>query len=369
MQEHGLPSAHEFTDWRDLADAQRLADVAIVATQDHMHVEPTVALAERGYHILLEKPMAPDEAGCRRIVEAVHANGVYLGVAHVLRYTPYTRALKAALEAGVIGDIVSIQHLEPVGYWHQAHSYVRGNWRSERASSPMILSKSCHDLDWIKYIVGSQCVAISSFGNLAHFRPENRPPDASDRCLTCGCEETCPYSAKKIYLTRAQDGHFEWPVDTLTDDLTYAGVEAALRGGPYGRCVYACDNDVVDHQVVNMLFAGGQTASFTMTGFNQYQARKTRIFGTSGAIEGDGYTISSFDFLTDTSTEVRVESTDHTLAGGHAGGDDGLMTSFLSAVSHGRPDDIISDAVESLGSHVMAFRAETARRSDTVEHL
>ena len=146
-------------------------------------------------------------------------------------------------------------------------------------------------------------------------------------------------------------------------------MEAALRDGPYGRCVYACDNDVVDHQVVNMLFAGGQTASFTMTGFNQYQARKTRIFGTSGAIEGDGYTISSFDFLTDTSTELRVEATDHTLAGGHAGGDDGLMTSFLSAVSHGRPDDIISDAVESLGSHLMAFRAETARRSDTVEHL
>ena len=136
VQEHGLPSTHVFTDWRDLADAQRLADVAIVATQDHMHVEPTVALAgERGYHIaLLEKPMAPDEDGCRRIVEAIRANGVYLGVAHVLRYTPYTRALKAALEAGLIGEIVSIQHLEPVGYWHQAHSYVRGNW--EIANTP-----------------------------------------------------------------------------------------------------------------------------------------------------------------------------------------------------------------------------------------
>jgi predicted dehydrogenase len=256
---HRIPASNVFADWRQAAERPRFAEGVIITTPDSLHAEPAVAFANLGYHILLEKPMAPDAADCRRIVAAAQANRILFAVCHVLRYTAYTQKVKQIVDSGQLGDIVSLQHLEPVGYWHQAHSYVRGNWRSERQSSAMLLSKSCHDLDWIRYIVGRRCTQVSSFGSLTHFRAENRPPGAAERCLECGSEPTCPYSARKIYLGRVQRGETGWPVNVLTPDLTVAGVTDALRTGPYGRCVYACDNDVVDHQVVNMLFEGGTT--------------------------------------------------------------------------------------------------------------
>lgn len=369
VREHDIPRANVHADWRDLARQKRIADAAIIATQDHLHVEPTVALAAKGYNILLEKPMAPDEAGCRRIIEAITAHGVLFSVAHVLRYTPYTIKLKKILDSGVIGDIVSIQHLEPVGYWHQAHSYVRGNWRKESESSSMLLAKSCHDLDWIKYIMGSKCIAVSSFGSLKHFRKTEKPAGAGERCLNCSFESGCPYSARKIYLKRVEKGQVEWPVNVLTEDVSYEGVQAALRDGPYGRCVYECDNDVVDNQVVNMLFEGGKTASFSMTGFTEYQDRKTHIFGTHGEIYGDGSTLLHFDFLTDRKKKISIEASDFTLVGGHAGGDDGLITSFLAAVANHNQGEILSGPSESLDSHLMVFRAEKARKENTVEFM
>lgn len=367
--EHRIPLRRAFEDWRDLVQQDRIADAAIIATQDHEHVEPAVALAAKGYHILLEKPMAPDEAGCRRIIEAIGANKVLFSVAHVLRYTPYTMKLKQILDSGSIGEIVSIHHLEPVGYWHQAHSFVRGNWRNERESSSMLLQKSCHDLDWIQYLMGSKCVAVSSFGNLKHFRKSEKPEGAGVRCLDCSCEPRCPYSAKKIYLGRVEQGQLEWPVNIVSEDVSYEGVRAALESGPYGRCVYECDNDVVDHQVVSMLFAGGGTASFTMTAFSEYQDRKTHIFGTKGEIYGDGSSILHFDFLTDRKTEANIEASDFTLIGGHAGGDDGLTACFISAVEKNDQAQILSGPAESLESHLMVFRAEEARKKNSVEVL
>ncbi len=367
--EHRIPRNYVFEDWRDLARLSRIADAAIISTQDHQHVEPTVALAAKGYHILLEKPMAPDETGCRRIIEAVSANRVLFSVAHVLRYTPYTKRLKHLLDSGLIGEIVGIQHLEPVGYWHQAHSFVRGNWRKESGSSSMLLQKSCHDLDWIRYIMGKRCIAVSSFGGLKHFRKEERPEGAGDRCLSCACEARCPYSAIKIYLRRVENGQVQWPVNIVSDDVSYEGVRAALADGPYGRCVYECDNDVVDHQVVNMLFEGGSTASFTMTAFSEYQDRKTHIFGTKGEIYGDGSSILHFDFLSDRKTEIDIEASDFTLVGGHAGGDDGLTASFLAAVEKNDQGEILSGPSESLESHLMVFRAEEARKKNTVALL
>jgi predicted dehydrogenase len=369
VREHGIPPANVYSDWRELARRERFAEAAIIATQDSMHVEPVEALAARGYHLLLEKPMASDEEGCRRIIEAVGAKGVLLSVAHVLRYTPYTRKLKEILASGAIGDIVSIQHLEPVGYWHQAHSYVRGNWRKESESSSMLLAKSCHDLDWIRYIMGVRCVAVSSFGGLKHFRKEEKPAGAGGRCLECAIEPRCPYSARKIYLGRLEKGQVQWPVDVITEEVSREGVLAALRDGPYGRCVYECDNDVVDHQVVNLLFEGGRTATFTMTAFNEYQDRQTHIFGTRGEIYGDGSTLLLFDFLTDSRKVVRVEASDFTLVGGHAGGDDGLTAGFLAAVAGGGRSEILSGPLESLDSHLMVFRAEKARKQNTVEFL
>lgn len=366
---HGVPTENVFADWQAMADRRKFADAVIIATQDADHVEPAIAFAEKGYAILLEKPMAPNEPDCRRIVEAAVRNDTLLAVCHVMRYTAYTRQLKVIIDSGQIGDIVSIQHLEPVGYWHHADSFVRGAWRNEAESSNMLLAKSCHDLDWLLYIAGEPCAKVSSFGGLYHFRPENHPPGAADRCLDCSVEPQCPYSAKKIYLSRVERGETGWPVNVLASDLTVEGVTEALRSGPYGRCVYRCDNDVVDHQVVNMEFLSGRTASFTMTGFTEPADRKTRIFGTRGEINGDGRTIRVFDFLTDRQTVVDTRSSDVPILTGHAEGDFGLMDSFVAAVAEGDRTKILSGPQETLESHRVVFAAERARRENQVVQL
>jgi len=355
-----------FSDWRQLADQPRLADAALICTQDAMHVEPAVALAAKGYDLLLEKPMAPDEAGCRQIVEAAVEAGVIFAVCHVMRYTTYTQALKKMLDDGLIGEVVSLQHLEPVGSWHQAHSFVRGNWGNEAASSPMLLAKSCHDLDWLRYVMGESCESIQSFGTLVHFRAEERPATAGERCLECEYEPQCPYSAKRIYLGRVEKGHTGWPVNVLTPDTTTEGVTEALRTGPYGRCVYACDNDVVDNQVVNILFRGGKTASFCMEGLSQGGHRKTYLFGTRGQIYGDGRYLKRFDFLTEETETVDTEAGDASILGGHGGGDLGLMQSFVEAVAQRDQSRVLSGPKETLETHLMVFAAEKSRRQNSV---
>ena len=369
VEEYGIPRENVFTDWQQAAERERFADAVIIATQDAMHVDPAAAFAEKGYHMLLEKPMAPDEEGCRQIHAAVSRSGIIFAVCHVLRYTRYTQKLKSLIDSGLIGEVVTVQRLEPVGYWHQAHSFVRGNWGNEQESSFMLLAKSCHDLDWLRYIVGARCEKVSSFGSLKHFCREEKPDEAGDaqRCLECAYEPRCPYSARKIYLGRVEKGQTGWPVDVLTPDVSPEGVNQALRTGPYGRCVYECDNDVVDNQVVNMLFAGGKTATFTMTAFNQARHRETRIFGTRGELFGDGSKIEHFDFLSDRTEVIDTEAADGSILGGHGGGDYGLMQSFVGAVADGDPARILSGPDESLETHLMVFAAERSRREETVE--
>ncbi len=366
VAEHAIPPAQVFTDWRQAASRPRFADAVLICTQDAMHVEPAVAFARLGYPILLEKPMAPDAAGCRTIINAVRKAGVLFAVGHVMRYTPYSRLLRKILESGAIGERVSIQHLEPVGFWHQAHSFVRGNWRNEAESSPMLLAKSCHDLDWMRHIMGVPCEAVSSFGSLFQFRPDRKPAGAADRCLDCPVEADCPYSAKRIYLGRLAKGQVDWPVNVVAPEPAESTLLAALRAGPYGRCVYACDNDVVDHQVVNFQFQGGRSGSFTMTAFTESRHRQTRIFGTRGEITGNGETIRVYDFLSEKTTEHDSTKTDASILGGHGGGDDGLMFCFVDAVAHHDQTRILSGPEETLESHLMVFAAEKARRENRI---
>lgn len=365
LDKYPVEPQYVFTDWRKAAEQPRFADAVVIATQDAMHVEPTIAFAEKGYHVMLEKPMAPNEADCRRIFQAVNGKVIF-AVGHVMRYTLYSRAMKRLLDSGAIGEIVTLQHLEPVGFWHQAHSFVRGNWGNEGKSSPMLLAKSCHDTDWIRYMMGKRCLQVSSFGNLKHFRKENQPQGAADRCLDCQVEATCPYSAPRFYLDKVEKGELGWPVDILCANPTKESVTEALRTGPYGRCVYACDNDVVDHQVLNMLFEGGSTAVFTMTAFNKGYDRVTRIFGTHGEVYGDGTKIEHYDFLSGETKEVDINAGDHTLAGGHGGGDGGLMDSFIAAIAENDPSQILSGPEESLETHLMVFAAERARKEGRV---
>ena len=230
---HQVPPENVVADWRALL-RPGLADAVIIATPDTLHTEPAIAFAGLGYDLLLEKPMAPTPQECQQIVAAVQANGVIFAVAHVLRYTSYTQKLKELVTSGVIGDIVSIQHLEPVGFGHQAHSFVRGNWRKEAESSFMLLAKSCHDIDWLRYILGRRCVQVSSFGSLMHFRRERKPPEAGAalRCLDCAFEPRCAYSARRIYFGLMADQTIGPIVlDILTPDHTAEGILKALRAG------------------------------------------------------------------------------------------------------------------------------------------
>lgn len=366
-EEHGIDRRRVFESWEALTAGPPIADAVVIATQDAHHAEPAVALAEHGYDILLEKPMATTEADAADIVEAAHDAGVVLTVCHVLRYTPYTRRLRGVLDSGLLGDIVTVEHLEPVGWWHQTHSYVRGSWRKEAESSPMLLAKSVHDLDWLNHIIGQPPIRVASFGGLHHFRPEKRPEGAADNCLDCAVEATCPYSAPRLYLSCLGDPAREsWPLSTVTDARTPAGVLHDLRSSRYGRCVYSGDNDVVDHQVVAIEYELGTTASFTMTGFTPLRARQTRICGSHGFLEGDGRLIHVTDFRTgDRHTIGGAGDETATAASGHGGGDRGIVDAFLAAISGGDSSALASPE-ESLESHRLAWAAERARQQHRV---
>jgi predicted dehydrogenase len=369
--QHGIDPELRFTDWRDLATRAPVADVAIIATQDADHVEPAAALASLGYHLLLEKPIAPTWEECERLLTVVERAGVLCAVCHVLRYTPYTQALLDVVSRGTLGDIVSLEHTEPVGYWHMAHSYVRGNWRRADQSSSMLLAKSCHDLDWISYVMGSPCTSVASFGGHYQFRRDRKPAAAGDatRCLDCATSDSCPFDAARFYLGLVRSGDGGWPVDVVASPATEESVLAALRDGPYGRCVYECDNDVVDHQVVAMEFETGATAVFTMTGLSEAGHRRTTIFGTAGELRGDGENIETYDYLTQRTGRIDLGSSDATLAGGHGGGDDGLVSAFISAVATGDRSLVVSDLATSVASHRLVFAAEEARTSRTTVRL
>jgi predicted dehydrogenase len=365
---HQIPSDNVTDDWHTWLTRPKFADGIIITTPDALHADPAIAFAKHGYHLLLEKPMSPNETDCRRIVAAVREAGVMLAVCHVMRYTPYTRSLKKILDSGQIGEIICVQHLEPVGFWHQAHSFVRGNWHNESRSSSMLLQKSCHDLDWLSYIVGKPCVAVSSFGSLSHFKKESRPVGAADRCLDCGVANACAYDAKRFYFDNLAEGNTDWPLNVITTDISEAGILAALRTGDYGRCVYGgLDNDVVDHQVVNLEFEGGVTASFTMTAFTKPRDRETRIFGTKAELYGNGNILEIYDFLTRETTTINSElESDGSILSGHGGGDENIMRAFVRALTDNNPEHILSGASQTLESHLMVFAAEKARKQNRV---
>jgi predicted dehydrogenase len=369
---HGVPPVQVFRRWEDLAAAGRLADVAVIATPDHEHVEPALACAALGYDILLEKPIAPTEDQAARVIAAARSTGVMVAVCHVLRHTPHTLVLKRMLGQGAIGDLVSVEHLEPIGWWHFAHSFVRGNWRDETASSSMLLAKSCHDIDWLNHVVGRPARRVSSFGSLFEFTADRKPAGAAERCLDCGVSDDCPYSAPRVYGGFLGDPDHElWPLSVLTRDLTEAGLERALRDGPYGECVYNGHNDVVDHQVVSIEYEGGVTASFTVAAFTEMAFRKTRLFGTRGCIESDGRLIVLRDFVTGETQMIDSNpgASDASAASGHGGGDEGLVRAFLECVTSGDREAMDANLASAFASHQAVWAAERARRSGTVVAL
>ena len=360
--ELGIPEADRFASWQELLSKPRMADCAFVCTLDDDHTAPAIKAMELGYHVLLEKPMSNTEDECRRIAEAADRTGRALAVCHVLRYTPFYMTLKGLIERGEIGEVTAINQIENVGYWHQAHSFVRGNWRSTAETSPMLLQKSCHDMDILLWLMGKDCRRVQSFGSLRHFTPENAPEGAPDRCLDgCPHAECCPYYAPRLYMDMSRTG---WPVDVITTDLSEAGRRKALEEGPYGRCVYRCDNDVVDRQVVNLEFEGGAVATFTMTAFSADFSRQLKIFGTAGQITAD---MGTRQIVLHRFGEEKKTIPVDAASSGHGGGDFGLLGDFLHILRHG--GESRTSANVSLQSHLICFAAERSRKEHIVVEL
>ncbi|KAJ3045350.1 hypothetical protein HDV00_010220 [Rhizophlyctis rosea] len=370
---------HVFRDWRELIGQPKLADAAIICLQDRDHAECVVALAGLGYHIMCEKPMAITPQDCAAITRAVLDANVIFAVGHVLRYSPYNVTVKALLNSGLIGDLINVVHVEPVGWWHYAHSYVRGNWSREEQSTFSLMAKSCHDLDILCHYFGSAHPPrrVHSFGSLTHFRKDQKPVEAGSatRCVDCAYEPQCPYSAPRLYLDKVRRDERGWPASVVVGGLVpeIESVHEAMRNGPYGKCVYEAPNDVCDNQVVNVEFAGGRTASFTMVAFSELICeRQTRFHGTRGELVGDSHTIQHFDFTTGQKRVINpgdeIEGV-HGSSGGHGGGDYGLMTKFLAAIKANDQTLLGCTPQEALQSHILVFAAEHARKSSQVVDL
>ena len=366
---HNLPDDKLFTSWTEITALPKMADFAIISTQDKMHLEPALKCIELGYNILLEKPMAPTARECKIITEAAEKKGVKVIVGHVLRFTKFWYKLKDILDSGEIGDIMSIIHMENVGNTHYGHSFTRGNWSNSKRSSPMLLQKSCHDIDILQWLIGKDCKKVQSFGSLTHFTKENQPEGAPDRCLDgCPYLGKCYYDPVRFYITGPRTGWEEVVANKV--DPTPDEIMEALRTGPYGRCVYACDNDVVDHQVVNMEFDGGCTVSFTMSAFNK-GGRFIRIFGTKGEItaaHGEN-SISVYSFDTKETTVYDLDKIGETITSGHGGGDTGIMVDALKYFSGQPTSKSVCSLRDSYLNHLTVFAAEESRKTDNVIYI
>lgn len=356
---HDIEEVMCFSDYKEVFKQSIDADVVLVCTQDKMHLDPTLKALEHGYHVLLEKPIVSiDEA--LSIAASAKKHNRDLSICHVLRYTPFFRQIKALMHQGAIGELMSISHVENVGYWHAAHSFVRGNWRNQEEACPMILAKSCHDIDILMWLVESSCKSVASFGSLKHFRQEKAPKGATKRCLDCPVASSCPYDAKRLYLDDLDNQG--WPVSVITEDLSYEGRKKALEEGPYGRCVYDCDNDVVDHQGVLLEFDNDVTVAFHMNSCTYETSREIKISGSKGEIYGymEGNRIEVFDYLTNSKQTIDVE-VDNLTEFGHGGGDYKLMEALVEHLGKEDSGEMESGISSAIDSHIVTYAAEAAR--------
>ena len=367
-----VPEEMRFADFRDVfASKKKLADAVVIATPDNLHYAPAMMALNLGYDILLEKPVAPTEKECKDIRDLAMKKGCIVGVCHVLRYAPYFIALREVAQSGMIGDIVSIQHMESIQYAHMAHSYVRGNWHRSKDTTPIILAKSCHDLDILRWIINKPCKSIVADGDLYYFKKENAPEGAPAYC-TDGCPhaDTCPYNAVSIYCKWKEHlGVFDLRGDKNPDHIL-----AKLKDPHYNRfarCVFRCDNDQPDHYVADMVFEDNITASFSMDAFTCRGGRRTRVMGTRGYIDGDGKEFHVWDFLTRTERiwNQKVAEIPEYADSGHGGGDLRLVRDFVEAVAHQDPSRLSSDIDVSMESHMMGFAAERSRRTGKKEKI
>lgn len=365
-EKHHIPDDMCFSSYEPLLALGKIADFAIVSTMDQQHFDPAMKAISLKYDLLLEKPVSNNPQDCLKIAMHAKKMGVKVLVCHVLRYSDVFLTIKKMLLKGVIGDVVSINHEECVGNVHQSHSFVRGNWGNSSRSSCMLLQKSCHDMDILQWLVNKKCKKVQSFGCLSYFRKENAPEGAPEYCIE-GCpNETCPYNAVKLYLDDKENDWFR-SAATRQSNPSDEMVKEALSKTQYGKCVFKCDNDVVDHQTVNLLFEDDVTAVFTMNAFNK-GGRFIHIMGTRGELHAaiDGETpISVYDFETCSTKEYDVIAADG-MDAGHGGGDHGIVVSLYDYLTDNYDKDFMSDVETSVENHLIVFAAEESRINNTV---
>jgi len=349
-----------FSDYRELFAKDRVADCVMICTLDKQHVEPAIMAAKRGYHIFLEKPIGTTEEEVLELENAFKGYDKVFMTGFVLRYTPFIEKIKEIVESGEIGDIITMQLNENEGFWHHAHSYVRGPWNNAETSSPLIVAKSCHDFDLMMYLLGSKCTKVSSFGSNSFFKPENAMSNVAKRC-TDGCpyEKECQYNAIKLYT----EGEARYFVHKFECENTRESIIEALKTNPYGRCVYRCDNNVCDHQVANLEFENGATAVFTVSAFSQKNTRTIKLMGTKGEVGGcmeEGVIVlKKFNDMSTTKFNISHDGTRH------CGGDGGLLRYFATLIQNesGEPDTWV------FKSHKAVFAAEKSRVENKIVKL
>lgn len=332
------------------------ADVCIVSTQDQDHVGHAIKAMESGSDVLCEKPISNKEEEIRKLIKVQQKTGKKVMICHVLRFAPAFLEAKRLIENGEIGELIMIDNIENVGYMHQAHSYVRGNWRRSDETSSMIVAKCCHDLDLFVWFTNSECESVSSYGDLRFFKKINQPKDASNRCKDCVHRGQCPYDAYDIYINK---GFWGREIITLERPITKEALEKALDDGPYGRCVFACDNNVVDNEVAIMKFKNGIIANLRMTAFTAFGGRIMKFYGTLGEIDLDEIegTIKLKKFGEKVVVKEISSLTDS--VAGHGGGDKGLVNAFYSYVVNN--DENATSLKVSVESHLMGFAIEDSR--------
>lgn len=354
---HGIPASQCFDSWEELLANPKMADILINTTQDHAHIQSAVQAMEAGYHMLLEKPMAVTLADCETIDQVRKRTGRIVSVCHSLRYHGAFSEVRSIIQSGVLGEIVSYDQLEAVEHIHMSHSFVRGNWGNEAASTFLLLAKSCHDVDILMDMVGSDVTSVSSYGKLTYFRSENKPEGAPEYCVEgCPHSKDCPYDAAKIYLADSP-----WARYVGFTRVARQQAVDALRVSKYGKCVFQSDNDVVDHQVVAFNFASGATATLTVTAFTPMGGRFIRVHGTKGYLEAqiDERRITYWEFWKkNKKTVIEIPES----GGAHGGADAEVMRTLMQAVAANDPSLLRTDTEASLRTHMVVFRAEESRR-------
>lgn len=351
-----LDASQCFVDYRDFFQHPVEADAVMICTPENMHFEPTMQAIERGYHILLEKPIAQTLEECMLIAQAARKHDVLVSVCHVLRYHPYFMKIKELVDSGELGNIISINHRTSVGLDRTAHGFVRGLWRKEAVTNPMLMSKCCHDIDFLLWLTKTPCRKLTSFGSLRWFKEKNAPEGSAARCVDCKVESRCPFSAIDLYRVRRDwIANFDVPEGKTIDEV----IEEQLRYGLYGRCVYRCDNDVVDHQIVSMEMESEVTINFSMDVFTVKDNRETHICLTEGEIDGDETRLKVCRFRG--AKEEVYDFSDLAHQPFHAGADLNIVADFIDAIQKNRRN-VVTSIEQSVESHRICFEAERSRK-------